>query len=112
MLDWRGDKPFIKIIDFGFALDRQKVYNEAYQDMLKRNTVGTLAYLSPEVLIKRGDGIGHPQDVWALGVATYGLLACKYPFYNSNDMKLEKLIKTCDYQFKPSDKWANVSRQC
>ena len=55
------------------------------QDQRRETLCGTLDYLAPEFLKKRG--ISQKADVWALGVATYELLTGSAPFAGYDDQQ-------------------------
>jgi len=63
----------IKIMDFGLARTPD-------QTQLTRTgtTLGTVAYMSPEQA--RGEEVGPPADIWALGVVLYEMVAGHLPF--------------------------------
>lgn len=60
----------VKVLDFGLAT--------VQRDKEEAQTVGTLAYMSPEVLA--GDSIDSNADLYALGVIGFELLTGEYPF--------------------------------
>src|SRR5262245_25835701 len=63
----------VKIVDFGLA----KLVGTS--ELTKTGTtVGTVAYMAPEQI--RGADSGPAQDVWAVGVVLYQMLAGKRPF--------------------------------
>lgn len=55
---------FIRLIDFGFAVEKQKT------NIIE--TVGTLDYVSPEILLK--EPLTEQSDMWALGVSMFCML--------------------------------------
>ena len=77
----------IKIIDFGFAVKRQK------SDDLVSHFCGTPAFMCPEI-VKRKPYDPNKADVWALGVLLYKLITGCYPFKADNDQELYSLILT------------------
>ncbi len=72
-----GERPFVKILDFGVA--------RATQDTsINRLThtggvIGTAHYMSPEQLFE-GKQVDHRTDIWALGVVTYRMVTGQLPF--------------------------------
>lgn len=74
----------IKIIDFGTAsqFTKEKVTDKDGLLILKTvamNTqVGTLAYMSPELLIDRN--YDEKTDMWSVGILAYVLLCNEMPF--------------------------------
>jgi len=69
----------IKIADFGYS--KSSVMQSA-----PNSTVGTPAYVAPEVLL-RPEYEGQPADVWSAGVTLYVMLCGKYPFEDPRDPK-------------------------
>lgn len=65
-----------------FALTADEFSDEDY--------VGTLTYLSPEVIMRRS--YGRAIDWWAIGVTTYRLLAGRLPFRSKERKKLKEMI--------------------
>ena len=61
--------PRLKICDFG--------YSKSALDSQPKSTVGTPAYIAPEVL-QRAAYNGHTADVWSCGVILYVLLVRTY----------------------------------
>ena len=63
------------VLDFGLAKDRDVHGPEA-------DTVGTLAYIAPEVL--KGEPASEPSDLYAVGVIAYEMIAARHPFRLDN----------------------------
>ena len=83
---------FIKLVDFGLA---KEMINE------KTYTIcGTPEYCSPEMINKRGHGIG--QDFWSLGILIYEMLVGVSPFYDKDPMKIYENINR-DKIYYPSN---------
>ncbi|GAB4515070.1 MAG: hypothetical protein OHK0046_18030 [Anaerolineae bacterium] len=69
----------VKVLDFGLALRKS--------DQTDANaTVGTLAYMSPELFT--GEAASVQSDLYAVGLIAYELLAGHYPFSRDNVMVL------------------------
>lgn len=64
--------PLLKICDFGYS-------KSMLMDSQPKSTVGTPAYIAPEVLSKKKYD-GHKADVWSCGVTLYVMLVGAYPF--------------------------------
>ena len=54
-------------------------YSKSTQDSHPHSTVGTPAYIAPEILA-RGQYDGRQVDIWSLGVILFVMLAGRYPF--------------------------------
>lgn len=72
-------KPRLKICDFGYS--KSSVF-----DSQPKSTVGTPAYIAPEVLQKKQYD-GQKADVWSCGVTLYVMLVGAYPFEDPQDPK-------------------------
>ncbi|KAL6501275.1 Serine/threonine-protein kinase srk2a [Orobanche hederae] len=71
--------PRLKICDFG--------YSKSYLlHSRPKSTVGTPAYIAPEVLSRR-EYDGKLADVWSCGVTLYVMLVGAYPFEDQEDPK-------------------------
>lgn len=87
MFEHRGGD-HVKLIDFGFAADCQS------GRALFTDTVGTPAYMAPEMLATtRGErrSYGLEADLWSVGVLTFALLAGKLPFAGSSQKNYRQL---------------------
>ncbi|XP_073057466.1 serine/threonine-protein kinase SAPK7-like [Primulina eburnea] len=71
--------PRLKICDFGYS--KSSVLHSR-----PKSTVGTPAYIAPEVLNRR-EYDGKMADVWSCGVTLYVMLVGAYPFEDPNDPK-------------------------
>lgn len=69
--------PRVKICDFGYS--KSAVFHSQ-----PKSTVGTPAYIAPEVLSKR-EYDGKLADVWSCGVTLYVMLFGAYPFQDPAD---------------------------
>lgn len=104
LLDGRP-APRLKICDFGYS-------KSAVFDSQPKSTVGTPAYIAPEVL-SRKQYDGEIADVWSCGVTLYVMLVGAYPFEDPSDprnfRKTIQRIMGVKYSF-PSN--LNLSREC
>ncbi|KAL3630264.1 Serine/threonine-protein kinase srk2a [Castilleja foliolosa] len=71
--------PRLKICDFGYS--KSSVLHSR-----PKSTVGTPAYIAPEVLSRR-EYDGKLADVWSCGVTLYVMLVGAYPFEDPDDPK-------------------------
>ncbi|KAF3445894.1 hypothetical protein FNV43_RR11071 [Rhamnella rubrinervis] len=69
--------PHVKICDFGYS--KSSVLHSQ-----PKSTVGTPAYIAPEVLSKK-EYDGKIADVWSCGVTLYVMLVGAYPFEDPDD---------------------------
>ncbi|XP_010934123.1 serine/threonine-protein kinase SAPK3-like [Elaeis guineensis] len=69
--------PCVKICDFGYS-------KSALLHSIPKSTVGTPAYIAPEVL-SRKEYDGKIADVWSCGVTLYVMLVGSYPFEDPED---------------------------
>ena len=111
----KPDAP-IKIIDFGFSVLLGK--NDLNKDKSQENDlkkygfkrmkskVGTLYYISPEIIKGNYD---EKCDIWACGVILYILLGGYPPFNGSSDKEVYNIITQVKYDFNQPT-WKNVSK--
>ncbi|XP_065875142.1 serine/threonine-protein kinase SRK2I isoform X2 [Euphorbia lathyris] len=71
--------PRLKICDFGYS-------KSAVLHSQPKSTVGTPAYIAPEVLLRQ-EYDGKIADVWSCGVTLYVMLVGAYPFEDPDDAK-------------------------
>ncbi|XVE82739.1 hypothetical protein DITRI_Ditri16bG0030200 [Diplodiscus trichospermus] len=71
--------PRLKICDFGYS--KSSVLHSQ-----PKSTVGTPAYIAPEVLLKQ-EYDGKIADVWSCGVTLYVMLVGAYPFEDPDEPK-------------------------
>lgn len=62
----------VRMLDFGLSVEQEQA----------RGTVGTLAYMAPEVLV--GEQYGPDADLYAVGVLAYQLISGQHPFMDGS----------------------------
>ncbi|AQK47461.1 Serine/threonine-protein kinase SRK2A [Zea mays] len=97
--------PRLKICDFGYS--KSSVLHSR-----PKSTVGTPAYIAPEVLSRR-EYDGKHADVWSCGVTLYVMLVGAYPFEDPKDPKnFRKTIqRIMSVQYKIPE-YVHVSHNC
>ncbi|WZZ57133.1 hypothetical protein YC2023_057240 [Brassica napus] len=97
--------PRLKICDFGYS-------KSSLLHSRPKSTVGTPAYIAPEVLSRR-EYDGKMADVWSCGVTLYVMLVGAYPFEDQEDPKnFRKTIqKIMAVQYKIPD-YVHISQDC
>ncbi|GKB92435.1 CBL-interacting protein kinase 18, partial [Tanacetum coccineum] len=92
----------LKVTDFGLSA----LVDTKRQDGLLHTTCGTPAYVSPEVINKKGYD-GEKADIWSCGVILFVLLAGYLPFSDANLMGMYRKISKgefrCPHWFPPED---------
>ena len=74
----------LKLIDFGCS-KMFTTYKKNFED-----TIGTLVYCSPEVLL---NNYNEKCDLWSCGIILYLLLTGKFPFYGKTENEIiEKIL--------------------
>jgi serine/threonine protein kinase len=68
--------------------------------------VGTPALQPPEIMNRQNFALA--SDMWGVGVISYALLSGKFPFHDSNAMRLGAKIRKGEYEMPDSD-FKNVS---
>ncbi|WVZ12796.1 hypothetical protein V8G54_017326 [Vigna mungo] len=97
--------PRLKICDFGFS-------KSALLHSQPKSTVGTPAYIAPEVL-QRKEYDGKIADVWSCGVTLYVMLVGAYPFEDPEDPKnfRKSIGRIMSVQYAIPD-YVRVSKEC
>ncbi|XP_059656285.1 serine/threonine-protein kinase SRK2A-like [Cornus florida] len=97
--------PRLKICDFGYS-------KSSLLHSRPKSTVGTPAYIAPEVLSRR-EYDGKLADVWSCGVTLYVMLVGAYPFEDPDDPKnFRKTIgRIMAVQYKIPD-YVYISQDC
>ncbi|XP_030539418.1 serine/threonine-protein kinase SRK2B-like [Rhodamnia argentea] len=97
--------PRLKICDFGYS-------KSSLLHSRPKSTVGTPAYIAPEVLSRR-EYDGKLADVWSCGATLYVMLVGAYPFEDPEDPKnFRKTInRIMAVQYKIPD-YVHISQDC
>ncbi|XP_074566349.1 serine/threonine-protein kinase SAPK10 [Curcuma longa] len=97
--------PRLKICDFGYS--KSSVLHSQ-----PKSTVGTPAYIAPEVLLKK-EYDGKIADVWSCGVTLYVMLVGAYPFEDPEEPKnFRKTIqRILSVQYSIPD-YIHISPEC
>ena len=90
----------LKLIDFGCS----KIFNKYKKNF--EDTIGTLVYCSPEVLL---NNYNEKCDIWSCGVIMYLLLSKEFPFFGINQDEIVEKILNGKFEF--SNKFKNVSEE-
>ncbi|KAJ6841948.1 serine/threonine-protein kinase SAPK10 [Iris pallida] len=97
--------PRLKICDFGYS--KSSVLHSQ-----PKSTVGTPAYIAPEVLHKK-EYDGKIADVWSCGVTLYVMLVGAYPFEDPEDPKnfRNTIQRILGVQYSIPD-YVHISEEC
>ncbi|KAL2504704.1 Serine/threonine-protein kinase SRK2B [Abeliophyllum distichum] len=104
LLDGRP-APRLKICDFGYS-------KSSVLHSIPKSTVGTPAYIAPEVLSRR-EYDGRLADVWSCGATLYVMLVGAYPFEDPKDPKnfRKTISRIMAAQYKIPD-YVHISQDC
>ncbi|CAI9269003.1 unnamed protein product [Lactuca saligna] len=97
--------PRLKICDFGYS-------KSLLLHSIPKSTVGTPAYVAPEVLFRR-EYDGKLADLWSCGVTLYVMLVGTYPFEDPADPKnfRKTISRIMGIQYKIPD-YVYISQEC
>lgn len=97
--------PRLKICDFGYS-------KSSLLHSRPKSTVGTPAYIAPEVLSRR-EYDGKLADVWSCGVTLYVMLVGGYPFEDPQDPKnfRKTITRIMNVQYKIPE-YVHISQDC
>ncbi|KAL0310618.1 UNVERIFIED_CONTAM: CBL-interacting serine/threonine-protein kinase [Sesamum angustifolium] len=90
LLDEDGN---VKVSDFGLSAISEQIK----QDGLFHTFCGTPAYVSPEVLARKGYDASK-VDIWSCGVILFVLMAGYLPFHDQNIMAMYKKINKGEFR--------------
>ena len=89
-----GDKPVVKVIDFGVAKATEGRLTEHTFHTRFEQLVGTPAYMSPEQADSSCLDVDTRSDIYSLGVLLYELLTGQTPF-DSNKLLESGMVEMC-----------------
>ncbi|XP_065010128.1 serine/threonine-protein kinase SAPK7-like isoform X1 [Musa acuminata AAA Group] len=97
--------PRLKICDFGYS-------KSSLLHSRPKSTVGTPAYIAPEVLSRR-EYDGKMADVWSCGVTLYVMLVGAYPFEDPEDTKnfRKTMTRIMSVQYTIPE-YVHISKDC
>ncbi|CAL9205710.1 unnamed protein product [Musa hybrid cultivar] len=97
--------PRLKICDFGYS-------KSSLLHSRPKSTVGTPAYIAPEVLSRR-EYDGKTADVWSCGVTLYVMLVGAYPFEDPDDPRnfRKTIARIVSAQYKIPE-YVHTSQDC
>ncbi|OIV92890.1 hypothetical protein TanjilG_01024 [Lupinus angustifolius] len=100
-----SSEPRLKICDFGYS--KSSVLHSQ-----PKSTVGTPAYIAPEVLLKQ-EYDGKIADVWSCGVTLYVMLVGTYPFEDPREPKdyRKTIQRVLSVQYSIPD-FVHISSEC
>ncbi|MBM4388271.1 MAG: serine/threonine protein kinase, partial [Deltaproteobacteria bacterium] len=85
LLDFKGQKDFVKVLDFGIAKIVAGDKNEP--SLTKKGmTVGSPSFMSPEQVL--GNSLDGRSDLYSLGIIMYQTLSGKLPFTGENPVSI------------------------
>jgi len=85
-----GPDGHVRILDFGIATMLADSRETATRLTGAGTTVGTLAYMPPEML--RGQPVDGRADVWALGATLYEMLTGRLPFDGTQQLAIMEAV--------------------
>ncbi|CAL8406615.1 unnamed protein product, partial [Arctogadus glacialis] len=92
----------VKLVDFGSA----RTFNPLHLTACAAPLPGTLEFMAPEMV--KGNVVGPPADLWALGVITYIMLSGRLPFQDKDPLQTESKIHVA--KFDPTQLYPNASQ--
>ncbi|XP_056444343.1 striated muscle preferentially expressed protein kinase [Gadus chalcogrammus] len=92
----------VKLVDFGSA----RTFNPLHLTACAAPLPGTLEFMAPEMV--KGNVVGPPADLWALGVITYIMLSGRLPFPDKDPLQTESKIHVA--KFDPTQLYPNASQ--
>jgi serine/threonine protein kinase len=90
----------LKISDFGLSRLHRRSEGSALANEYAKTLTGTLAYVSPEVLVGRYDAF--KADIWSMGCILYVMSTGRFPFGSAVGEELEQRIKTGVFEPMPN----------
>lgn len=105
--------PMPKIIDFGISQSKISNTSQSSAEADWHEMTGSIAYMSPEHLIKSREGIDTRSDIYSLGVLLYEIVTGSHPYYQQlceadNMDEISEFISS--HQCSPPSIFRKVSR--
>ena len=91
-----GDRN-IRIVDFGLS-------TRCAPGQVLKHACGSPCYAAPEMLTRSGQAngyVGHPVDIWSMGVTLFAMICGFLPFEHANTSSLYKKIIAGEYAEPP-----------
>lgn len=96
LVEFEGDRPTPKVIDFGIARALDQSLTDATLVTETGRPIGTPLYMSPEQIEAGSGSVDARSDVYALGVLLYELLTGVRPFEGTSFFDIQRRVAELD----------------